>query len=409
MALSDYIQTFGQHMLGQHGERIHKIAIDAGFTCPNRDGAKGIGGCTFCNNNSFSPNSQKTQALEAQLGSGRRAISKRTRAKKYLAYFQAYTNTYADVAQLDALYRQAMVEHDIVGLSVGTRPDCVSGAVLDLLATYRDEGLIVWLELGLQSAFDETLRRVNRGHGLKEYREAAIAARRRGIQVCTHLILGMPGEDEAHYHASLDTVLDIGVDGLKLHPLHVVKHTVLANQWRRGEYRPLEREEYICSACDLIERTPAHIVFHRVTGTASKDILLAPEWCSQKWNVLNGIELELARRGHRQGCLAGVPWINGHDRNVASDNETCQARFPHTRDTLLAQPADCGSGCETAIPAPDAAQRRVMASHPNPLPVPAGGIPAASDSKATRTGETGEGANKSLRAFHTNEEIRDAA
>ena len=309
MALSDYIKTFGQHLLGQHGERIHKIALDAGFTCPNRDGAKGIGGCTFCNNNSFSPNGQKAQTLEAQLDSGRRAIAKRTRAKRYLAYFQAYTNTYADVAELDALYRQAMTQHDIVGLSVGTRPDCVSGKVLDLLAGYRDEGRIVWLELGLQSAFDETLRRVNRGHGLKEYREVAIEARRRGIPLCTHLILGLPGEDESHYHASLDTVLGIGVDGLKLHPLHVVKHTVLASQWRRGEYRPLEREEYIRSACDLIERTPEHIVFHRVTGTASKDILLAPEWCSQKWNVLNGIELELKRRGHRQGCLAGAPWI----------------------------------------------------------------------------------------------------
>lgn len=310
MALSDYIQTFGQHLLGQHGERIHKIALDAGFTCPNRDGAKGIGGCTFCNNNSFNPNGHKAQTLEAQLDSGRRAIAKRTRAKKYLAYFQAYTNTYAEVAELDALYRQAMTQHDIVGLSVGTRPDCVSGKVLDLLAGYREEGRIVWLELGLQSAFDETLRRVNRGHGLKEYREAAIEARRRGIHICTHMILGLPGEDESHYHASLDTVLDIGVDGLKLHPLHVVKHTVLASQWRRGEYRPLERDEYIRHACDLIERTPEHIVFHRVTGTASKDILLAPEWCSQKWNVLNGIELELKRRGHRQGCLAGAPWVN---------------------------------------------------------------------------------------------------
>lgn len=310
MALSDYILTFGQHLLEQHGERIHKIALDAGFTCPNRDGAKGIGGCTFCNNSSFSPNGPEQKALETQLDSGRRAITKRTGAKKYLAYFQAYTNTYADVAELDAMYREAMTQRDIVGLSVGTRPDCVSGEVLDLLDGYRKEGRIVWLELGLQSAFDETLRRVNRGHGLAEYREVAVEARRRGIPLCTHLILGLPGEDESHYHASLDTVLDIGVDGLKLHPLHVVKHTVLANQWRRGEYQPLTREEYIRHACDLIERTPEPIVYHRVTGTASKDILLAPEWCSQKWNILNGIELELARRGHRQGCLAGTPWVN---------------------------------------------------------------------------------------------------
>lgn len=307
MALSDYILTFGQHLLARHGERVHKIALDAGFTCPNRDGSKGIGGCTFCNNASFNPNGREPQELEMQLDSGRRAIARRTRAKKFLAYFQAYTNTYAEVAELDALYRQAMTRHDIVGLSVGTRPDCVSGDVLDLLCRYRDEGRIVWLELGLQSAFDETLKRVNRGHGLKEYRDVAIAARRRGIPVCAHLILGLPGEDASHFHASLDTVLDIGVDGLKLHPLHVVKHTMLAQQWRRGEYLPLTQEAYIRHACDLIERTPEHIVYHRVTGTAAKDILLAPDWCSQKWNILNGIERELARRGHRQGRFAGMP------------------------------------------------------------------------------------------------------
>ena len=310
MALSDYIHTFGQHLLQLHGERVHKIALDVGFTCPNRDGVKGIGGCTFCNNTSFSPNGRQPQDMETQLGSGRRAIAKRTRAKKFLAYFQAYTNTYADVAELDRLYRQAMQARDIIGLSIGTRPDCVSPQVLDLLADYQSQGRVVWLELGLQSSFDETLQRVNRGHGLKEYREVTIAARRRGIPVCAHLILGLPGESEDHHHATLDRVLEIGVDGLKLHPLHVVKQTVLANQWRRGEYQPMTRETYIRQACDLIERTPEQIVYHRVTGTAAKDILLTPEWCSQKWNVLNGIEQELARRGHRQGQFAGMPWIN---------------------------------------------------------------------------------------------------
>lgn len=308
MALSDYLHTFGQYLLERHGERVHKIALDAGFTCPNRDGAKGIGGCTFCNNQSFSPNGRHPQQLASQFDSGRRAIAKRTRARKFIAYFQAYTNTYGELAELDALYRHAMEQQDIIGLSVGTRPDCVSAGVLDLLAGYRDEGRIVWLELGLQSAFDDTLRRVNRGHGLREYREAAGEARRRGIPVCTHLILGLPGEDRSHYHTTLDIVLDIGVEGLKLHPLHVVDHTILANQWRRGEYLPMAREEYVAAACDLIERTPEAVLFHRVTGTAGKDILLAPEWCSQKWSVLNGIERELARRGHRQGCRAGRPW-----------------------------------------------------------------------------------------------------
>ena len=306
MALSDYLLTFGQHMLQQHGERVHKIALDAGLTCPNRDGVKGIGGCTFCNNASFSPNGRIPPALSEQIKSGKHSIGKGTRARHFLAYFQAYTNTYADVTALAALYEEALSEPDMAGLSIGTRPDCVSEAVLDLLVGYQQRGLVVWLELGLQSAFDETLKRVNRGHGLMEYKKTVIAARKRGIPVCTHLIIGLPGETERHYHASLDTVLALGTDGLKIHPLHVVKNTVLAAEWRRGEYQPLEVADYIRIAADLIERTPPHIVYHRVTGTASKDILLAPLWCSQKWNILNGIELELKRRGHRQGEFADL-------------------------------------------------------------------------------------------------------
>lgn len=297
-------------MLQQHGERVHKIALDAGLTCPNRDGAKGMGGCTFCNNTSFSPNGKIPPTLLEQINRGKNAIAKRTRAPRFLAYFQAYTNTYADVAELEALYEEALSEPDMAGLSIGTRPDCVPEAVLDLLVKYQRRGLVVWLELGLQSAYDATLKRVNRGHGLKEYEETVVAARKRGIPVCTHLIIGLPGEAEYHYHASLDTVLALGTDGIKIHPLHVVKHTMLAAEWRRGEYQPLEMADYIRIAADLIERTPADIVYHRVTGTASKDILLAPSWCSQKWNVLNGIEQELKSRGHRQGIFAGLPFIH---------------------------------------------------------------------------------------------------
>ncbi len=311
MALTDYITTFGHHLLQQHGERIHKIALDVGFTCPNRDGSKGVGGCTFCNNVSFSPNSKDPKGMERQLNNGRRAISERTRAKKYLAYFQAYTNTYADVKTLDEMYREALQYDDIVGLAVGTRPDCAPNEVLDLLCRYRDEGNIVWLELGLQSAFDETLRKVNRGHDLEEYQTAALAARERGLPLCTHLILGLPGEDDSYHHSTLDTVLDIGTDGLKLHPLHVVKQTVLANQYRRNEYQPMTQAQYINTAVDIIERTPEDIVFHRVTGTASEDILVAPAWCGKKWAILNGIEDELKRRGSRQGCKAGRAWEGG--------------------------------------------------------------------------------------------------
>ena len=204
------------------------------------------------------------------------------------------------------MYDEAMAVEGMIGLSVGTRPDCVPPAVLDLLASYQDQGLEVWLELGLQSAFDESLKRVNRGHGLEEYVAACQGARRRGIPVCTHLIVGLPGEEARHSLETLDIVLDIGTDGLKLHPLHVVKGTQLANEWRRGEYVPLSKEDYVQTAADLIERTPPDVVYHRVTGTAPANLILAPTWCSQKWPVVNAIVAELERRGSRQGsALSG--------------------------------------------------------------------------------------------------------
>lgn len=342
MLLSDRVHTFGQWLKHKHGQRVHKIALDAGFTCPNRDGSKGTGGCTFCNNASFNvtvaqqrrngkavlPAADSPQAavpasagcaslsvgepdagsglraavpLQEQLASGRRGIARRTRATKYLAYFQAYTNTYAHVDALKAMYDEALAMEGMIGLSVGTRPDCVPDEVLDLLAGYRDRGMEVWLELGLQSAFDESLRRVNRGHGLAEYVTACKAARHRGIPVCTHLIVGLPGETPRHSLSSLDIVLDIGTDGLKLHPLHVVKGTQLANEWRRGEYTPLSLDDYVSTAADLIERTPWEVVYHRVTGTAPARLLLTPEWCAGKWPVVNAIVAELERRGTRQG------------------------------------------------------------------------------------------------------------
>ena len=307
MALSDYVTTFGQHLLKKHGSRVHKIAINAGFTCPNRDGSKGIGGCTFCNNSSFSPNSERQPDIPQQLEAGRQVIVKRTGARRYLAYFQAYTNTYAEVDQLAQQYETALAADDIIGLSVGTRPDCVPDQVLDLLCRYRDMGHEVWLELGLQSANDNTLRKVNRGHGFAEYEQAVQACRQRELSICTHLILGLPGENYADASKTLSRVLYLGVQGLKLHPLHIVKGTQLARQWKQGLYRPMEMDDYIQMAANLIERTPEDVIYHRVTGTASNDILLAPQWCSKKWAVINGIEDELAKRNSYQGRLYNSP------------------------------------------------------------------------------------------------------
>lgn len=285
-------------MLHRYGERVHKIAIDASFTCPNRDGSKGLGGCTFCNNVSFSPNGRRPPGIIEQITAGRRVISRRTGARKYLAYFQAYTNTYADIDHLRERYDLALSAPGVIGLAVGTRPDCVPGPVLDLLAEYQQQGHEIWLELGLQSSFDESLRRVNRGHGFAEYRTAVLDARNRGLQVCTHLIIGLPGETQWHCNVTLERVLELGVDGLKLHPLHVVKGTQLANEWRRGQYRPLLLDEYIGIATQLIRNTPPEIIFHRLTGTASEQILLAPGWCAKKWLVLNRLAEALQRHAH---------------------------------------------------------------------------------------------------------------
>ncbi len=302
MALSDYVNTFGQDLLQRYGQRVHKLAINAGFTCPNRDGSKGRGGCTFCNNASFNPTARKAPSVAEQIEAGRQVLARRTGAKKFIAYFQAYTNTYADVEYLAQLYDEAVADPDVVGLSVGTRPDCVPDKVLDLLVDYQSRGYEVWLELGLQSAFDKALDLVNRGHGFAEYRQTVLAARKRGLPVCTHLIIGMPGEGRNEALESLDRVLDLGVDGLKLHPLHVVKGTELANQWRRGEYKTLEYDDYLSIAADLIEHTPPEVVYHRATGTCAPEILLAPSWCAKKWAVLNGIENELKSRRSYQGA-----------------------------------------------------------------------------------------------------------
>jgi radical SAM protein (TIGR01212 family) len=301
--LSDRVNTFGQDLLRRYGERVHKLAINAGFTCPNRDGSKGRGGCTFCNNVSFSPNARTEPDVLGQLSSGREVLAKRTGAKKFLAYFQAYTNTYANVHELDKMYRQALLQPDVVGLSVGTRPDCVPPPVLDLLASYQEEGYEIWLELGLQSAYDRTLEKVNRGHDFLEYQQAIAASHARNLQVCTHLIVGLPGEEATDSLLSLERVLELGVEGLKIHPLHVVKGTLLANQWRKGEYQPLEFHDYVDTVVQMIAHTPENVIFHRLTGTAPNNILLAPQWCNWKWRVLNAITRELVESGLSQGVL----------------------------------------------------------------------------------------------------------
>ena len=293
MYLDQSVLTFGRAMREKYGFKVHKLAIDAQFTCPNRDGTKGIGGCTFCNNTSFSPNARKPPSVDEQIAAGRRVIVKRTGATHYLAYFQAYTNTYADINYLKELYDNALSHPDVIGLSIGTRPDCVPDRVLELLSEYQQQGYEIWLELGLQSSFDKTLDLVNRGHTYNDYLDAIERAKKYNLQVCTHLIVGLPEENRQHSLDSMSQVLDSKPRGIKIHPLHIVKGTQLARQWKSGEYQPLGMEEYVDIVVDMVKMAPKETIFHRLTGTAAKDILLAPAWCNKKWLVLNEITKKL--------------------------------------------------------------------------------------------------------------------
>lgn len=302
MQLDRYVHTLGRHLKARFGERVHKLSLDAGLTCPNRDGTIGRGGCSFCNVDSFSVASDAP--LSGQLAGGREKLD---RARRYLAYFQAYTNTYAEVEKLRSMYDIALAGQGVVGICVGTRPDCVPDAVLDMLAAYRDQGAEVWLELGVQSAFDETLRRINRGHGFAAFVEAAARARQREIPVCAHLIVGLPGEAPKESLVSLDRVLGEGVQGLKLHPLMIVQGSRLAVDYRRGEVAPLPLPVYVETAAEMIRRTPAEIVYHRVAASARAPTLIAPDWCSTTLAAANAIAHNLAAGG-AQGSLTARPY-----------------------------------------------------------------------------------------------------
>jgi len=300
MQLPDFVNTIGKDLKSRYGERVHKLTLHGDFSCPNRDGTLGKGGCTFCNVAAFSDESQSKLSIAEQLRL--RADEVAHRSSKYLAYFQAYTSTYAEISLLSSLYEQAVTSTNIVGICVGTRPDCVSDEVLNLLSSYLMRGYEVWLELGLQSANDNTLKRINRGHGFAEYEAVTRKARARGIKVCTHLILGLPKESDVDYQQSLKKVIDVGVDGLKLHPLHVVRGALMEKSWKADKLETLTLEEYSQSAVKLIQKTPLDIVFHRTSATAKLTELLAPLWCEKRWPVQNRMCQLMAEFGG-QGSL----------------------------------------------------------------------------------------------------------
>ncbi len=291
---------FNQYLKNKYGGRIQKISIDAGFTCPNRDGSKASGGCTFCNNLSFSPYAMSKKAVEEQIEKAMTFYKRRFKnVKGFLAYFQAFTNTYAPVEKLKEIYDKAMEYDEIIGMSIGTRPDVVPDEVLDLIACYTTVKPEIWVEYGLQTANINTLRAINRAHGVADFVDAVLRTKRRGnIKVCAHMIVGLPNESMEDYIETVKLIASLPIDGIKIHPLHIVKHTVMEKQYYRGEIKTLTLDEYANIVAELLEYLPDGMIIHRITGEASDDELIAPDWCSprKKQEVLKKLEDTISRR-----------------------------------------------------------------------------------------------------------------
>ena len=288
------------------GCRVQKITVDAGLNCPNRDGTVGVGGCIYCNaTGSGSGAFAKGVSVREQIEIGKKAMIRRYKAKKFLVYFQSYTNTYAPVDHLAQIYGEALAIDGVVGLCIGTRPDCVSEPTLDLLADLSQKHLI-WLEYGLQSAHDSTLSVINRGHDRTAFVRAVKETQARNIRACAHIILGLPGETRQMVRQTARFLTDLDIGGVKLHLLYVVKGTPLEKLHNRGQYRCLTQEEYVEWTCDVLERLPKNAVVHRLTGDPHPDELVAPQWSLDKRGTLSAIEQRLEERKTRQGQLVKI-------------------------------------------------------------------------------------------------------
>lgn len=277
-------------LIDSFGCRVHKVTIDAGFTCPNRDGTVGYGGCIYCDergSGSYAVN--RLNPVSEQVSDGIERLKKRYKAEKFIAYFQAFTNTYAPVKRLKKLYDEAVKHPDVVGLAIGTRPDCVPAPVLDLIESYV-KNYQVWIEYGLQSCHDSTLRRINRGHRYEDFVSAVERTRGRGILICAHVIIGLPGESREDILATADAVADLQLDAIKIHSLYILEGTPIAEMYRHGEVRMMEREEYVELVYDFLERLPPDIVIQRLIGEGPRDRLIAPKWCLNKHAVLAQID-----------------------------------------------------------------------------------------------------------------------
>jgi len=302
--MSSPYYRFSNYLHDKFGEKVSRVSVDAGFSCPNRDGKLGVGGCVFCDNRGFSFNSRNTPPdLDDQIRNGMEAARRRFGAEKFILYFQAYTGTYGTVKELKPVYDNVNLYPGIVGLYIGTRPDCLSRDILALINGYgpdRD----VWIELGLQSANDRTLERINRRHTVSDFSNAVAMIRDYpNIKICAHVIIGLPGEERSDIIATAEYLSRVGVDGVKVHPMHVIKGTKLCADFDAGLYKPMRSETYMDLLIDLLERLPDKVVIQRVTADCPREYLAGPDWILDKNRFLSLLDLKLSEQGRYQGRL----------------------------------------------------------------------------------------------------------
>lgn len=299
--------SFNRVLRDSFGARVYKIGLRLDFTCPNRDGKVAVGGCIYCNNSSHTPaNYRPRMSVTEQLEQGAAALRRRHNAERFIAYFQSYTNTYDAADRLEQLYREALTFPGVVGLAIATRPDCLADETLDLLAQLARETYL-WLELGLESMRDRTLRWINRGHDLAQYIDAVKRAQARALRVCTHLILGFPGESRGEILETAAFFNRLAIDGVKLHNLHVLKNTVLEKYYLAGAVPLLSQDDYAALVVDFLERLNPAIVMHRLSAEAHRAITVAPAWSIDKRGMHNKIHRQLIQRDAWQGRLYTKP------------------------------------------------------------------------------------------------------
>lgn len=295
--------SFGAYVKKKFGVSVHKVNIDAGFTCPNRDGTLGVSGCIYCNNDSFRPGScRPTLSIRQQVRGGIGYLSRRYGAERFIAYFQPYTNTYAPVEVLERLYREALEEPSVIGLAIGTRPDCIDEEKLDLIEEISRTHFVI-VEYGLQSIRDKSLRFMRRGHGLEAFLKALGMTKQRGIPAGAHVIVGFPTETREEMLEMAPFVSNAGVEFLKIHQLQVVRETPLAGIYSEHPFHVFEYDEYLDFVVDFIEMLSPRVVLQRLFATAPDDILIAPRWGRSRGGMLSDIERRLGERDAFQGRL----------------------------------------------------------------------------------------------------------